>query len=231
MHHRNAQLAGRFVHSARPQSLGVYARFGKRFFDIGLALALLVPASAAMFGIAIGLRLCQGGPIFYVSERMASPERAFRLIKFRTMAPAADAGCATGGDKAERVTPIGHYLRKSRLDELPQLWNILRGDMTFVGPRPPLRRYVERHPEIYDKVLLSRPGLTGMATLKFGQRERLILAHCRSPVETDRLYSRHCVPAKARLDLLYQRTQSARLDIYLLWQTIRHCLDVRGRPG
>lgn len=233
-----SDMQGRDHHRSRWGACGhpvpvrqIYARFGKRCFDLALVLALLVPACAAIILIALCLRLCQGRQVFYVSERMSSPENGFHLIKFRTMHPGEDAGCATGGDKAARVTCIGRYLRASRLDELPQIWNILRGDMSFVGPRPPLRRYVERHPEIYRKVLRSRPGLTGLATLRFARRERLILEGCSSEFETDALYSRRCVPAKARLDLLYQRSQSARFDIYLLWETARHCVGGRQKTA
>ena len=106
----------------------------------------------------------------------------------------------------ERAT--GRFLRRSRLDEVPQLWNVLKGDMSFVGPRPPLRLYVERFPELYAKVLQSRPGVTGLATLVFHRHEEKLLAACRSAAETDAVYARRCVPRKARIDLIYQNMLS-----------------------
>ena len=118
---------------------------GKRACDLLLAFLVLVPVIALASGIAVWLLCRQGRPLFFVSERIGQSGRPFQLLKFRTMLIAADAGMATGGDKSDRITQPGRWLRMRRLDELPQLWNILRGDLSFVGPRPPLRRYVERH--------------------------------------------------------------------------------------
>ncbi|WP_181318140.1 polysaccharide biosynthesis protein [Pseudogemmobacter blasticus] len=192
----------------------------KRAFDLSLAVVLAVLLAVPGLLIAAWLWARGGGPVFHVAERMAAPDRPFRLWKFRTMMPAgvADQG-VSGDDKAARITPEGRFLRRARLDELPQLWNILRGDMSFVGPRPPLRAYVERFPDLYAAVLRSRPGLTGLATLVFHRHEGRILARCRTAAETDAVYARRCVPRKARLDLLYQRRASVWLDVYILVQT------------
>ena len=97
-----------------------------------------------MLAVATILAIYEGRPIFYVSERMRAPGEAFNLIKFRTMAQVDEDAGATGAHKAWRITRLGKFLRRTRIDELPQLFNILRGDMSFVGPRPPLREYVER---------------------------------------------------------------------------------------
>jgi lipopolysaccharide/colanic/teichoic acid biosynthesis glycosyltransferase len=191
----------------------------KRIFDI--ALALLAVGLLAIPGalIAVVLLVCQGRPILYASERMKTPNEAFHLWKFRTMHLCrADAG-VSGGDKISRITPLGRFLRRYRLDELPQLWNILRGDISFVGPRPPLKNYVERFPHLYRRVLASRPGLTGLATLVFRAREERLLAACTTSEETDAVYSRRCIPQKARLDLIYQAKQSMWLDAVLLART------------
>lgn len=192
----------------------------KRIFDIVLALFGLVIFALPVAIIIAILFLRQGRPIFYCSERMNAPDRGFQLWKFRTMqAIAADSG-VSGGHKIARVTPIGHTLRRLRLDELPQLWNILRGDMTFVGPRPPLRRYVERFPEIYTRVLNSKPGLSGLATLVFHKHEARLLAKCRTAQDTEAVYVRRCIPRKARLDLIYQQRRTFRFDLSLLWKTL-----------
>ena len=92
--------------------------------------------------------------------------------------------------------------------------------MSFVGPRPPLREYVERFPELYAEVLKSRPGVTGLATIRFHKHEDRLLARCQTAAETDRIYTRICVPRKARLDLIYQRNQSTCYDFDLVFQTI-----------
>ena len=193
--------------------------FAKRLVDVAVALllatVLLLPAAL----IAGCILLQDGRPVFYVSERMRGPDRPFRLWKFRTMAVAAGDSGVSGGDKAARITRIGRILRKFRLDEIPQLWNILRGDMSFVGPRPPLRSYVERFPDVYRQVLRSRPGLTGLATLRFRRHEERMLARCRTPEETDAVYARRCVPRKAALDLIYQRNRSLCMDCAIILET------------
>jgi lipopolysaccharide/colanic/teichoic acid biosynthesis glycosyltransferase len=193
----------------------------QRLFDIGLALILLPFALPVMAVIAILIVLRDGRPVIYGAERMKTPDRAFRLWKFRTMATAAADAGVSGGDKADRVTPLGRRLRATRLDELPQLWNILRGDIGFVGPRPPLRLYVERFPDLYREVLKSRPGVTGLASLRIHGYETRLLAATRSAAETDSVYCRRCVPKKARMDLLYQKHRSLCLDLSLIWQTGR----------
>jgi lipopolysaccharide/colanic/teichoic acid biosynthesis glycosyltransferase len=126
----------------------------------------------------------------------------------------------SGGDKTSRITRIGRILRKTRLDEVPQLWNVLKGDMSFVGPRPPLRLYVERFPALYAQVLQSRPGITGLATLSFHRHEERLLAECRSAAETDAAYARRCVPRKARLDLIYQNRRTICFDLLLMLKTL-----------
>lgn len=206
---------------------------GKRLFDLALALIaavlLLLPAAA----IALWILIRSGRPVFYVAERMKTVDQPFALWKFRTMTVAGGDSGVSGGDKTARVTPEGRILRRLRLDEIPQLWNILKGDMSFVGPRPPLRQYTERFPDLYRLVLRSRPGLTGLATLHFHRHEERLLAACRDTAETDRTYSRRCVPRKARLDLIYQRHASVCHDATILAQTISRVVRRKQpiRPG
>ncbi len=114
----------------------------KRFFDIIGVIVLAVPLLPVMAVTAIVILLRDGRPVLFISERMKTTEQGFALVKFRTMKPNAADGRASGGDKTSLITRTGTFLRRTRLDELPQLWNILMGDMSFVGPRPPLRRYV-----------------------------------------------------------------------------------------
>ena len=139
----------------------------KRTLDLFFAVLLVVILGPLILWLIALLYFKQGRPIFYVAERMKTPNRAFGLWKFRTMAVAAQDAGVSGGDKSARITSLGAWLRAKRLDEFPQLWNIIRGDISFVGPRPPLRQYVERFPDLYTQILKSRPGVTGLASLRF----------------------------------------------------------------
>ena len=197
---------------------------GKRVLDIICALALMALLALPFVLLVLWLLLREGRPIFYVSERMRAPDRGFALWKLRTMAPAPIQSGVSGGDKAARITRTGRILRKSRADEIPQLWNILKGDMSFVGPRPPLRLYVERFPDLYAQVLKSRPGITGLASLTYHRHEERLLAACRTPEETDAVYSRRCVPQKARLDLIYQQRRTICFDLVLMARTLLRAL-------
>ncbi|WP_368185826.1 sugar transferase [Aestuariibius sp. HNIBRBA575] len=191
----------------------------KRLLDVLLALILGIILLVPIGVVGILCLILQGRPVLFLSERMHSPDRAFRLVKFRTMRSSATDSGASGGNKSDRITHLGHILRRTRLDELPQLWNILRGDMSFVGPRPPLRDFVERYPEIYNQVLMNRPGVTGLASLYYHAHEEKLLRHSQSAAETDVIYTRRCVPRKARLDLIYQKHQSICFDIVLIAKT------------
>jgi lipopolysaccharide/colanic/teichoic acid biosynthesis glycosyltransferase len=196
----------------------------KRLFDILLALVLASLLALPTISIVIWILVSDGRPVLYRSERMKGPNTPFRLWKFRTMTVAAGDSGVSGGDKAQRITRTGRLLRRMRLDEIPQLWNVLKGDMSFVGPRPPLRSYVERFPELYARVLRSRPGLTGLATLHFRRHEERLLSRCRTPEETDAAYARRCIPRKARLDLIYQARRNLCLDALIVARTIGQVL-------
>ncbi|WP_375688097.1 sugar transferase [Pseudooceanicola sp. LIPI14-2-Ac024] len=193
---------------------------GKRILDLTLCLVLGLLLWPVVLVISVLILLRDGRPVFFLSERMKTADRAFLLVKFRTMTTDPQDGGVSGGDKAARITATGRVLRRYRLDEIPQLWNILKGDISFVGPRPPLRRYVEMFPELYGEVLRSRPGLTGLATMMFHRREAQLLAGCRTAEETEATYIRRCVPVKARLDLIYGRNKSVCYDLALMSATL-----------
>ena len=192
----------------------------KRLFDLFFATLLVVILGPILLGLLAWLLVKQGRPLFYVAERMKGVDQPFRLWKLRTMTVTDSDSGVSGGDKEARITPAGAWLRSKRLDEFPQLWNILKGDISFVGPRPPLRQYVEQFPDLYGEVLKSRPGVTGLASIVYHRHEAALLARCRTPEETDAVYARICVPAKARLDLIYQAHQSTCYDFDLVFQTI-----------
>lgn len=192
----------------------------KRCVDLIFACILTVVLGPVLLVILAWLLLKQGRPLFYTSERMKGLDQPFQLWKLRSMSVVDSDTGVSGGDKGARITPAGAWLRRRRLDELPQLYNILKGDLSFVGPRPPLRQYVERHPEIYAQVLQNRPGVTGLASLVYHRHEAWLLGRCDRAEATDQVYSHCCVPRKARLDLIYQRHQSLCFDFDLVFQTI-----------
>lgn len=188
----------------------------KRLYDIFMAVVFAVLIAPVFIVIAALILALDGRPVFYVSERMRSMSEAFGLVKFRTMRTVKKDSGVSGGDKAARITRTGRILRRTRLDETPQLWNVLLGHISFVGPRPPLRQYVEKFPEIYQEVLKSRPGVTGLASIRFHAHEEMLLSRSESIDETDEIYSRICVPRKAQFDLIYQKNRNMCYDIRIM---------------
>lgn len=150
-------------HEVKPQSRLI------KFFDIMIAIIGIFFAFVPMLIIAIAIKMSSKGPIFFIQERLGHYKKPFRLIKFRTMVVNAEGNGPTWASKDDkRVTSIGRFLRKTRLDELPQLINILKGDMGFVGPRPIRMHFAEKLASmevVYDKRFLVKPGLTGFAQI------------------------------------------------------------------
>lgn len=202
---------------------------GRRGFDLLLLLLLLPVALPVGALVALAILLADGAPMLIGSERIGRGGAAFRLWTFRTMLPAGDEGVAGADHQAGRVTAIGHLLRRTRLDELPQLWNVLMGDMAVVGPRPPLRRHVERFPERYGRVLHERPGLTGAASQLYRRREKELLASCASAGEAERIFVRRCLPAMTRLELRYARRRTLCTDLVFVARTAFRFSPYRAR--
>jgi lipopolysaccharide/colanic/teichoic acid biosynthesis glycosyltransferase len=171
-----------------------------RFFDLlfsFLGLILLLP-----FFLVIGIVILidSRGGVFYLQERVGRNNRDFRLVKFRTMRPGADKqGGLTVGTRDARITTTGFFLRRYKLDELPQLVNVLKGEMSLVGPRPELRKYVDLYSDEQKKVLQTRPGITDIASLKFMDENALLGAS----VDAERTYIEDIMPAKLELNLNY----------------------------
>ncbi|WP_212769891.1 sugar transferase [Thalassovita mangrovi] len=201
--------------------------WSKRLFDLAAALFLAVLLSPLIVILTLVILIRDGRPVLYISERMKTADEPFMLWKYRTMTVVEKDSGVSGGDKSARITRTGAFLRRYRLDEIPQLWNILRGDISFVGPRPPLHRYVEMFPELYGQVLQSRPGITGLATVLFHKHEENILSECRTPAETERAYIRRCIPRKAALDIIYQHRRSLCLDFLLMLKTVFRKLPLK----
>ncbi len=190
---------------------------GKRLFDLFFSflaiLVLLVPGLILAFIILIGSR----GGAFYRQVRVGRNGKHFRLLKFRTMFTGSDSkGLLTIGSADSRVTRPGKFLRKTKLDELPQLLNILAGDMSFVGPRPEVPKYVELYNDKQKKVLSVRPGLTDYASMEY-INESDLLAQQENP---EQFYIDTVMPAKLSLNLTYIADMSFRTDIKIIVRTI-----------
>jgi lipopolysaccharide/colanic/teichoic acid biosynthesis glycosyltransferase len=195
---------------------GWYA-VSKRLFDIVCAsIGLLVLAPVGLL-IALLVKLSDGGPVFYRQTRIGQFGKPFRVWKFRSMAVNADTiNEPLTKDEDPRFTSIGRFLRKTKLNELPQLWNVLIGDMSFVGPRPELPRYVERYTPEQREILKYKPGITELATLHFRNEEALL----RGAADVDDFYIRLCLPRKIALNLQYARHASLPYDIWIMVQTM-----------
>lgn len=189
-----------------------------------LLLPLILPVLGLLYVLVV---LAQGRPFIYASERMRDADTSFRLYKICTLRPPGfgDQEGALGGHLKHRITPLGACLRRLRLDELPQIFNVISGDIRFIGPRPPLRKHVEACPRRYRRLLAStRPGITGLATVMVHAREERLLSACRTAEETELVYQRRCLPIKLRLDLIYQRKRCLVLDFLVLWRTFARLL-------
>ena len=196
----------------------------KRMFDIVVAAAALVVLFPLLVLSALLIKLDSPGPIFFKQERIGRNFRPFWIYKFRTMAQDAPArgGLVTIGEDA-RVTRVGRLLRKSKIDEIPQLTNILRGDMALVGPRPEVRQYVELFRRDYEEILQVRPGLTDLASLKY-RDEAALLGKAANPEDE---YMRHVLPDKIRLAKDYLRRSSFLFDLGLILKTLFKLFDYR----
>ncbi len=190
---------------------------GKRAFDLLCTVPALVALAPAMLVIGAAVKLTSGSPVLFRQKRFGRNEREFECIKFRTMRPSTGAGVTQAGDT--RVTRVGRILRKWKLDELPQLINVVRGDMSLVGPRPDLPVFiVELDPSRRKGLALLTPGITGRATLKFRHEEEL-LANV-PPQELHSFYVREVLPRKSDLDLEYASRASLWGDLMILLRTV-----------
>jgi lipopolysaccharide/colanic/teichoic acid biosynthesis glycosyltransferase len=194
----------------------------RRCLDIAAAVCALTLLSPALLACALLVTLSSPGPILFRQRRMGRNGREFDFYKFRSMATGAHSGATThtvAGDA--RITRVGAFLRRFKLDELPQFWNVLKGDMSLVGPRPKLARHEALR-------MAFRPGLTGEATLAFRNEELLLINVPKE--EVDAFYEDFIKPVKAEIDAAYMRRATLRSDIHLLCLTAVSCFDSsRGR--
>jgi len=171
-----------------------------RVFDVFFAVAGLVILSPVLLLVALLIKLTSKGPVFFMQSRVGKDGKDFKLYKFRSMTVNADKkGLLTVGGKDARVTAMGYYLRKFKLDELPQLINVLRGEMSLVGPRPEVRRYVNLYSNEQLKALTVLPGITDYASIIY-RNENDILAMAKDPEE---FYVKEIMPKKIELNFRY----------------------------
>lgn len=185
----------------------------KRAFDLVFSLLLMLVLLPLLVLLALCVTVTSPGGAFFRQERVGQGGRQFRLLKFRTMRPGSErAGQLTIGGRDPRVTQVGYFLRKSKLDELPQLWNVLAGDMSLVGPRPEVPKYVAYYTAEQRKVLSVRPGITGPASLRYIDENELLA----KSTEPERTYIEEVMPAKLAIDLEYVERASMLTDFRIL---------------
>jgi len=190
-------------------------RISKRVFDIIASFFGLIVLSPLLIAIAAIIRIRMSRPVFFRQQRIGRQGKPFTIYKFRTMILNHNGGTVSVlGDN--RITPLGAKLRRYKLDELPELWNVLIGDMSFVGPRPDMPEYIEKLTGEEKLILELRPGITGPATLKYANEEK-ILASKNDPKEYN---DKVLWPDKVRINLKYYKTQSFFGDISLIVRTI-----------
>ena len=189
----------------------------KRFYDLFFSTFGLVLLSPLLLLIALAIKLSDRGPIFYRQKRIGQYGIPFLIWKFRTMVPNADVcGLSVTGNDDPRVTPLGRFLRRTKCDELPQLWNVLRGEMSLVGPRPEVARYVEHYTREQRAILQYKPGITDLASLRFRHEESLL--NCSTT--TEEFYVEHCLPRKLKLNQEYARQSNLLTDTWIIVQTL-----------
>ena len=197
---------------------GFYRRLGKRLIDIVASLVGLVLLSPVLIAVSILVKCTSPGPILYWQDRVGRGEKMFRIAKFRSMVAGADKkgpSITSSGDA--RVTRLGAILRKFKLDEFPQLWNVLRGEMSLVGPRPELPQYVANYTGEQRRVFSVRPGITDIASIRYRHEEEL-LGQSQNPEE---FYRNVVLPQKLELNLRYIKQLSLSCDAKLIYLTLR----------
>ena len=194
----------------------IYKKYGKRCFDFTMAIVGTIILSPLFFIIALAVWLNDRGPVFYVQNRMGINFQPFKLFKFRTMQEGADGqGPLLTQRKDSRITSIGKFLRKFKLDELPQIFNVIKGELSFVGPRPEVEQYVKLFAADYSTILKVRPGITDYAAIEFKDEEELLLQFD----DIHQGYIKYVLPEKIKLYKQYIQDQSFFTDFNIILKT------------
>jgi lipopolysaccharide/colanic/teichoic acid biosynthesis glycosyltransferase len=201
----------------------------KRILNATIAGVALIALTVPMLIVALIIKLTSPGPVFFRQQRVGKFGRPFAILKFRTMVTDASHGSAITVGRDARVTPVGFFLRKTKIDELPQLINIVKGDMNLVGPRPELPQFVRKYSAAdRDLVLSVEPGLTDFASIRY-RNESELLEGADNPLD---YYEHVLIPRKLRYSRFYIRRAGIRLDFYVMWLTLRSLLgDAFGKAS
>lgn len=203
--------------------------FLKRFFDIVFSLIGFIVFLPFLLIIAIVIKIDSRGPVFYRQERVTRYNRTFKIIKFRTMIQNADkVGALVTSKNDKRITRVGKFIRKIRLDEVPQLINILKGDMSFVGTRPEVRKYVERYTDEMRATLLMRAGVTSEASIFFKDEAKMINKYVDDKYDVDSIYINKILPIKMKINIEYIKKFSVFYDFKIIFWTICAVLELNG---
>ena len=193
----------------------------KRAMDVAAGAVLTVILSPVMLILAAAIKIDSRGPVFFRQERITQYGRSYRIFKFRTMVADADKkgpAVTTSGDS--RITRMGRLLRKCRLDELPQLFNVLAGDMSFVGTRPEVKKYVEAYTEEMWATLLLPAGITSRTSIAYKDEDEVMEKYLKEGGTVDEVYIRHVLPEKMRYNLEYLKNFSIAGDIKVMIDTV-----------
>ena len=193
----------------------------KRGFDLMISLIMIVILSPILAVLAVVIKVDSKGPVFYRQERVTTGNRTFRIFKFRTMVQNADkiGSLVTVGNDS-RITRVGSKIRKCRLDELPQLINIVKGEMSFVGTRPEVRKYVDCYTDEMMATLLLPAGVTSLASIKYKDEDEMMEEHTARGESPDNAYVKYVLPEKMKYNLEYLKTFSFMGDIRLMFKTV-----------
>ena len=205
------------VPHGRLQRRDFYLPYGKRGMDAAFSLAGLILFLPLFALVALCIKLNSQGPVFFRQVRMGRNGRPFRILKFRSMAvnvPDGGLGITVSGDR--RITAVGKIIRRYKIDELPQLWNVLCGDLSLVGPRPELPAYVALYTAEQRGVLSVRPGITDPASLAYRNEEEILAGHA----DPEQFYLREILPDKLARNLKYLRQMSFRNDLKIILRTM-----------
>ncbi len=194
-----------------------FYELAKRGLDVGVAITALALLGIPMLAIAVAIKLESPGPVFYRGERVGRYGKGFRIFKLRSMRVHHGGPETTSADD-QRVTAIGRFIRKLKFDELPQLINVLKGEMSLVGPRPEVRWCVEMYTDEEREILTVRPGITDWSSIKFNNEGEIVAKS--GYADANQAYLDLIRPEKVRLQLRYVRERSLTVDAKILWQTI-----------
>lgn len=193
----------------------------KRIFDIIVSMFMIILLSPVLIAVSIWIKLDSKGPVFYRQERITQYGRVFRIFKFRTMVTGADKiGTLVTTKNDSRITRVGEKIRKCRLDEIPQLFNILLGDMSFVGTRPEVKKYVDVYTDEMMATLLLPAGVTSLASIQYRDEDEILAKYVDEEHSVDEVYVEKILPDKMKYNLKYLKSFSIVEDIVLCVKTV-----------